>query len=176
MASQDENGYGIYRIDPLIGNKAVILQKPGDNLFAPAFSSDGQWIAFESCPRDLRAGDKAEQIFVAPLKGSLPVSPERWIPITGLDHFDSDTAWSRDGNLLYFTSICDGSNWLWAVRLDSPTKKPVREPYAVRHFHANPCQFSSAIWPLFAVGPDRIFINPEQVQSELWMMQLPPDR
>ena len=37
---------------------------------------------------------------------------------------------------------------LWAIRLDSTTKKPVSEPFAVR-------------------------ISLEQVQSDVWMMQLP---
>jgi hypothetical protein len=33
--------------------------------------------------------------------------------------------------------------------------------------------YSTAVYPIFSVGPDRIVISLEQVQSDLWMMQLP---
>jgi Tol biopolymer transport system component len=186
MASQDDDGsgaapqshmwFGINRIDPLTGSKTVLVQKNGFGVFVPNLSPDGEWIAFQACPTDLCLdGFKAEQLFVAPTNGPLSVSPDRWIAITGLDHFDSQPVWSHDGNLLYFLSFRDGSNCLWAVRLDAATKKPIGEPYAVRHFHANPRQYSEAVWPTFAIGEDRIVISLEQVQSDLWMMQLPPD-
>lgn len=185
MASQDDDGtdtapqssmwFAIKRVDPLTGSKAVIVQKPGFNLFAPDFSPDGRWIVFQACPTEL-CNFRAEQVFVAPLTGDLPVAPERWITITGLDHFDSGPAWSRDGKMLYFTSFRDGSNCLWAIRLDSATKRPIGQPYAVRHFHTNPRQNSGSIWPIFSMSQDRIIISLEQVQSELWMMRLPPKR
>ena len=77
--------------------------------------------------------------------------------------------------MLYFTSNRDGSTCLWAVRLDPATKKPLAEPYAVRHFHASPRNYSANVYPVFSLGADRIVISLEQVQSDLWMMHLPEE-
>jgi Tol biopolymer transport system component len=163
----------ILRIDPLTGRKTLIAENSGLLLFAPDLSPDGHWVAFQASGQSLRT---AERLFVAPWDAGAPVEPGRWIAITGLDHFDSGPTWSRDGKTLYFMSNRDGSNCLWAVRLDPTTKKPIGEPYAVRHFHASPRQYSDAVWPIFSIGPDRIVIALEQVQSDLWMIQLPEAR
>ena len=158
----------IQRIDANTGEKTVIAEKPGMNLYAPAFSRDGRWIAFQAS-----VDDHVMQLFVAPLDGRLPIAPARWIAVTSAGNTDADAAWSRDGRTLYFTSNRDGSVCLWAVRLDPATKKPLGEPFAVRHFHASPRRYSDAVYPMFSLGPDRIVISLEQVQSDLWMMQLP---
>jgi Tol biopolymer transport system component len=176
MASQDWGGdkknyreeSHILRIDPLTGRKTLIAEN-GTRLWAPDLSTDGRWITFQSNPWT----STTEQIFVAPWDSSGPVDPARWIAITTLDHYDAGPHWSRDGKMLYFTSERDGSNCLWAVGLDPVTKRPTGEPFAVRHFHASPRQYSPAVFPIFSLGLDRIVINLEQVQSDLWMMQLP---
>jgi eukaryotic-like serine/threonine-protein kinase len=179
MASQEvvtngsASGSRISGIDPVHGRKTVFVEKRGMNLEAPDFSPDGHWIAFQEFPNTPeRRG--VEPLFIAPLDRALPVESARWIPVTGLDHFDAQPKWSRDGKMLYFTSNRDGSTCLWTIRLDSNTKKPIGEPFAVRHFHASPRQYSDAVsYPIFSVGLDRIVISLEQVQSDLWMMQLP---
>src|SRR5215467_16313615 len=53
------------------------------------------------------------------------------------------------------------------------TKGPVGQPFAVQHFHANPRHH--IFYPLFSVGPDRIVISLDQLQSDLWMMHLPEE-
>jgi hypothetical protein len=73
--------------------------------------------------------------------------------------------------VIYFNSDRDGFTGLWAVRLDPSSKKPVADPYAVKHFHGSPRHYSW--YPGFGVGPERIIISLEQVQSDLWMTQLP---
>jgi hypothetical protein len=144
-----------------------MAEKRGVFVNSPDFSPDGRWIAFQA------ARSRREQLFVARVDGDLPVEPSRWIAITRLEYFDPGAHWSRDGKTVYFTSNRDGSNCLWAVQLDVATKKPIGEPFPVRHFHASPRQYSDAVWPMFSVGPDRIAISLEQVRSDLWMMQLP---
>jgi Helix-turn-helix domain len=74
-----------------------------------------------------------------------------------------------------FQAKRDGSTCLWAIRLDPISKKPAGEPFPVRHFHASPRQYSNATYPVFSIGPDRIVISLEQVQSDLWMMHLPEE-
>ena len=99
------------------------------------------------------------------------VEPERWVAITELKYFDANPLFSRDGKILYFNSERDGFTCLWAVRLDPATGKPVGDPFSVKHFHGSPRGY---FWyPTFCVGPDRIIISLEQLQSDLWMTQLP---
>jgi Tol biopolymer transport system component len=139
-------GFHLDLIDVSTGKKTVLARKAGVLLFAPDLSPDGQWVAFQARPREFSRG--VEQIVVARLDGTLPIEPERWISVTGLDHFDANPRWSSDGKVLYFNSNRDGAICLWAVKLDPHSKKPISEPYAVRHFHRNGRQLS-APYPCF---------------------------
>jgi len=171
LSGTQRSGF-IDRIDPKTGDRTVMAETPGVELYAPDFSPDGRWIAFQATPSDITT--PGMQLFVAPLNAPLPIEPARWITVTNLGHnIDAQAKWARDGRMLYFTSDRDGSTCLWAVRLDGATKKPLGEPFAVRHFHASPRKYSDAVPPIFSLGPDRIVISLEQVQSDLWMMQLP---
>jgi Tol biopolymer transport system component/tRNA A-37 threonylcarbamoyl transferase component Bud32 len=159
----------INRIDVMSGHKTVLLEK--GFLFSPELSPDGHWVAFQA--RGSLAS-RREQLFLAPMSDGAAVEPERWVPITELKYFDANPLFSRDGKILYFNSDRDGFTCLWAVRLDLATGKPVGAPYPVKHFHGNPRHYSW--YPAFCVGPDRIIISLEQVQSDLWMTQLPEGR
>jgi Tol biopolymer transport system component len=165
-------GIRINRIETASGRKSVLAEKPGTFLFAPDLSLDGRWIVFQARPALV---SDFEQLFVAPADEDVRVAPSRWIALTDLQHFDADPHWSRDGQMVYFTSNRDGSGstCLWALRLDPVTKRPVGQPFAVRHFHGTPRHY--ALYPEFSVGPDRIVISLDQVQSDLWMMHLPEE-
>jgi dipeptidyl aminopeptidase/acylaminoacyl peptidase len=158
----------IYRIDVVGGDKTILLEKPGFFLFSPDLSPDGQWVAFQVREH---LGSNVEQLFLAPMSGDAPVRPERWVPVTESKYFDANPVFSRDGKILYFNSDRDGFTCLWAVRLDPASKTPAGDPHPVKHFHTSPRHYSS--YPVFTVGPDRIIISLEQVQSDLWMTQLP---
>jgi Tol biopolymer transport system component len=171
--SENRPGFRIEALDLATRKKTVIAQESQRFLFAPDFSPDGRWISFQE--RSLQDAGR-EQLTVAPLTGVLPVEPSRWIHLTGLDHFDAEAVWSRDGETMYFMSNRDGSTCLWALPLHPVTKRPVGEPFAVRHFHTNPRWYSSDNYPVFSLAEDRIVISMEQVQSDLWMMKLPEER
>ena len=160
----------INRIDVASGRKAVLLDN-SSFLTAPDLSPDGRWVAFQAKPG---VDYGRQQLFLAPMSDSAPVEPERWIPITELKYFDAAAAFSRDGKILYFGSTRDGFACLWAVRLDPATGKPLTDPFPLKHFHGSVRQY--AWFPLFAVGPDRMVINVDQVQSDLWMTQLPEEK
>jgi Tol biopolymer transport system component len=162
----------IDRIETASGRKTVLAEKPGTFLFAPDLSPDGRWIVFQARPALV---SDFEQLFVAPADESLPVAPSRWIALTDLQHFDAQPQWSRDGQKVYFTSNRDGSGsiCLWALRLDPVTKQPVGSPFAVQHFHGTPRSYT--LYPVFSIGPDRLVISLDQVQSDLWMMHLPEE-
>ena len=154
-------------IDVASGRKTVLLEKRSF-LFSPDLFLDGQWVAFQD---RATLADRREQLFVAPMSDGAPVEPERWIPITELKYFDANPIFSRDGKILYFTSDRDGFTCLWAVRLNPATKKPVADPYPVKHFHGNLRHYRW--YPQMGIGPDRIIVALEQIQSDLWMTQLP---
>jgi hypothetical protein len=100
-----------------------------------------------------------------------PVESERWIAVTQSKYFDAGPTFSRNGKILYFTPNRDKFTCLWAVRLDPATRKTLTEPFPVKHFHAGPRYYST--YPEISVGPDRIVISLEQVQSDLWMTKFP---
>ncbi len=158
----------INRIETASGRATILTEKPDTFLFAPDLSPDGRWIVFQARPAPV---SDLEQLFVAPADENVPVAPSRWIALTDLQNFDAGPRWSRDGKMVYFTSNRDGFTCLWALRLDPVTKYPVGQPFAVQHFHGTPRHYT--IYPEFSVGPDRIVIGLDQVQSDLWMMHLP---
>lgn len=82
------------------------------------------------------------------------VEPERWIPITELKYFDANPIFLRDGKFIYFTSDRDGFTCLWAVQLDPATKKPVADPFSVKHFHESPRHYSWYLVFNRRTGPD----------------------
>jgi serine/threonine protein kinase len=166
-------GSRLNRIETATGRRSVLAEQKGAFLYSPDFSPDEHWVAFQSRPLVAERSADVEQLFIAPIDSGLPVEPARWITVTDLKYFDAGAKWSRDGKILYFTSNRDGSTCLWAVRLNPATKKTIGEPFPVRHFHTSPRYYS--LYPIFSLGPDRIVISLEQVQSDLWMMQLPDE-
>lgn len=166
-------GFHLDLIDVSTGKKTVLARKAGALLFSPDLSPDGRWVAFQARPREFWSG--VEQIVVARLDGKLPIESEHWVPVTGLDHFDANPRWSSDGKVLYFNSNRDGAICLWAVKLDPRTKKPVGEPYAVRHFHRTGAQ-KHAPYPTYSLGIDRIVMAAARGQGSLWMTELPEVR
>jgi serine/threonine protein kinase len=172
LEGQKWTGFRINRIETVSGRKTILTEKPGTFLFAPDLSPDGRWIVFQARPALV---SEFEQLFVAPADENVPVAPSRWTALTDLQHFDADPRWSRDGQTVYFTSNRDGPTFfcLWALRLDRVTKRPVGPPFAVQHFHGTPRHYIH--YPTLSVGPDRMVISLDQVQSDLWMMHLPEE-
>jgi Tol biopolymer transport system component len=160
----------INRIEVANGRKVAVLEKPNYFVFGGELSPDGQWATFQG---RATLADVREQLFVVQMSDDSPVDPERWVPLTEFKYFDASPSFSRDGKLIYFYSDRDGFTCLLAVRLNPATKKPVADPYPVKHFHGNPRHYSW--YPQMGIGPDRIIVSLEQIQSDLWMTQLPED-
>jgi len=162
--------FRINRIHTATGRTTILTEKSGTFLFAPDLSPDGRWIVFQARPAPV---SDFEQLFVAPADESVPVAASRWIAPTDLQYFDADPQWSRDGKMVYFTSNRDGFTCLWALRVDPTTKRVAGQPFAVHDFHGTPRHYT--LYPTFSVGPDRMVISLDQVQSDLWMTHLPEE-
>ncbi|HTG74305.1 MAG TPA: protein kinase [Terriglobia bacterium] len=160
----------INRIEVANGRKVAVFEKTNYFVFGGELSPDGQWVTFQG---RATLADRKEQLFIAQMSDDSPVDPERWVPLTGFKYFDASPNFSRDGKLIYFYSDRDGFTCLWAVRLNPATKKPAADPYPLKHFHGNPRYYSW--YPQIGLGSDRIIISLEQIQSDLWMTQLPEE-
>jgi Tol biopolymer transport system component len=105
------------------------LMRAPDNspVFKPSFSSDGRWLLFGTLGG----------VYIAPFHGR-PIAKSEWHQLFVTYYFDeaNDIQWSPDANLIYFTSVRDGSRCVWAQRLDPSTKKLLGDAWPVCHFHS----------------------------------------
>lgn len=105
------------------------LMSDPDNspVYKPSVSLDGRWLLFGS-----HGG-----VYLTPFR-DLPIAKSEWNQLLVTDYLDeaNDVQWSPDANLLYFTSVRDGSRCVWAQRLDPSKKKLLGEPWPVCHFHS----------------------------------------
>jgi Tol biopolymer transport system component len=109
------------------GQRQPILSRPNLSVFDANFSPDGKWIAFSAGPVIGEA-----DVFIAPFHG-VGIKESEWIPVTRGG--GSLSAWSADGDALYYHSQRDGFHCIWAQRVNS-AKHPIGDPYAIQHLHA----------------------------------------
>jgi WD40 repeat protein len=83
--------------------------------WSPAFSPDGQWIAF-------RSEREGKGIFVMGATGE---------SVRRVSELGFNPVWSPDGKYLYFASNRGGSMNLWRRPIDEETGKPLGEPEPV---------------------------------------------
>ena len=98
-------------------------------------------------------------------KGKLGAA-STWIPIAE-EMYHLYLRWSPEGNLLYYFATRDDRRCLWAVRHDARTKRPIGEPFAIRHFHTVQRYPLSGSW--ISVATDRLAFNLTDVTSNIWM-------
>src|SRR5262249_57152429 len=84
MKDGDQQSARIKAFDIASRKASVIAEKPGQFLWLPRVSPNLKWVSFQLRPTSTAA---SEQLFVAPITGSLPVDPSRWIPVTSGDFF-----------------------------------------------------------------------------------------
>ena len=107
-----------------------LLRDPKDGLLQGRFSPDGRWICFQKAP----PSNGNNRLMVTPFRGAAEIPESQWIPVTDGSSWDRRPRWSPDGNLIYFNSIRDGFQCLWAQRLDPVTKRPAGETFSVTIF------------------------------------------
>ena len=95
------------------GGAEVPLTRDGGHNMQPAWSPDGQWIAYHSRKRG--------GVWTVPAAGGTPQQ---------VTEFGSDPAWSPDSDTIVFTSDAGGlaaqSN-LWTVKRDGSGRKPLTQ-------------------------------------------------
>jgi eukaryotic-like serine/threonine-protein kinase len=122
------------------------------------FSPDHRWFIF--------GAGGSWHTYVARF-GELPVPESAWIDI--MDGWNG-WAWSPDGRLIYAMSGRDGSQCIWAQRVDAATKRPVGAPFAVFHSH-NARLSLTDFEDLIAIGRDKMLFSMGEHTGNIWMAE-----
>ena len=172
-------GTGLDRISLVelaTGKATDVLSDPQRALWNPFYSWDDKWMSFLM---QTSADQEHYRIYITPAENLIPAGPSRWIQLTGGEYHDDKPQFSPDGNTIYFTSNRDGFTCLWALRLDPKTKHPVGAPFAVQHFHSSQRIYSGISESNHMevnVAKDKIVTNLDEFHSDIWMMQLEPEK
>jgi Tol biopolymer transport system component/serine/threonine protein kinase len=97
------------------GQKRLITK--GDAV-QPAWSSDGNWIAYWAIPLDSGQRD----LWIINSHGGLPIQ------LTNDAAIDWNPVWSPDGHYLYFSSDRGGTMNLWRMAIDNTSGKIIGQP------------------------------------------------
>jgi len=160
---------GIASLDAGSGEKRDLLTHSGYGLYQSFFSADDRWICFLA-----RLGPNRSRLFIAPYRTETPARESDWIAVTDGGSADDKPRWSPDGNLLYFMSRRDGSNCLWAQRLDHHSKRPAGPAKPVFHFHGArlaPGNVHNREFEL-SITNNRVVLPLGEVTGNIWMADL----
>jgi hypothetical protein len=100
----------------------------------------------------------------------MPAGPGKWTPLTSGEHNDNKPQLSPDANTLYFISDRDGSQCIWAQRLNPSTKHPVGEPFPIQHLHES----TGLCSPELSIAKGMIVTSVNELRGDIWMMDLKP--
>jgi len=152
--------YHINLLDVASHRQTPLLQHAEADVLYGRLSPDYRWLSFT-----LRVQPARGRIMIAPIDGPRPVPERAWMTVADVEA-DDYANWSPDGRTLYFTSGKDGYSCVWGQRLDSGSRRPVGEPFAVQHFHGRQ-SYEHLGW---AAAADRIVVPLDEITGDLWMM------
>lgn len=161
----------VFVLDLRSGTRRLVLQRPPNDLWQAQFSPDNRWIVvLEPLPTTNRT-----RLWIARFEDS-PTPPDRWVALTGGEHWDDKPRWSPDGNTIYFVSLRDGFWCLWAQRLHPATRQPVGPARPVQHFHDARLSMNNTgfVGLETSLAHDRIVINLGELSGDIWRTQLQP--
>ena len=163
-------------VDIATGQVTDVLSAPQHHLWHPYYSWDDKWVSFK-----MQMGDDFvhHRLYITPVENFVPAGQDQWIQLTSGDYNDDKPQFSPDGNILYFTSNRDGFICMWALRLNPKTKRPLGVPLPIQHLH-NSQRVNSSISLSsemeLTLAKDKIVTNLDEVHSDIWMIDLEPQR
>jgi eukaryotic-like serine/threonine-protein kinase len=148
--------------------RAVILNAQPRSIYQPRISGDGQWITFL-----VKADETDSRIYAARFRGTQPIPPSDWIPLTKGTASDDKPRLTADHRRLFFTSESDGYRCIWVQELDPTTLRTVGEPKAIHHFHSARRSLARVLLNLqeIAIGGDRLIFNMAETTGNVWLLQ-----
>jgi len=154
-------------VNAFTGERKTILEQSGAGA---RLSWDDRWITFYRNTAPGRA-----TIYLAPVRDGPPVPNSELIAVTDGQHLDRLPEFSPDSGLIYFMSTRDGSDCLWAVRLDQGNKNPSGVPFPLQHFHS--ARLSPSVHSgqrAISIARDQIIFTMEERTGNLWLAELEP--
>ncbi len=178
VAWSPDGKWALYQSAP-VGNIVLLREiatdkesaylRGGNRYLSPsAISPDGNWVVFAAVNTH---NNSDYALYVAPFRPQAPPAEGEWTEVLSAKDAYQAARWSPDGNLLYFFSHRDDHDCLWGLRLDPRTRRPVGEPFAVKHFHSPALVLtpaSAADGP--AIGPRRAVVTLSEKSSSLWLL------
>ncbi len=155
-------------LDVAGGARQVLAADPKYDLHDGQVSPDGRWLVFKRVLPEL-----THPLLVAPLTGSKPVEPSRWIPVVEgkPSVWQGKPWWSPDGRLLYFFSGRDGYMCVWVQRVDPATMKLDGAPFALQHFHEGLSVPLNLAFPGYGMAADSLYVPLIERRSNVWIAE-----
>lgn len=161
----------IHLLDLATRRHRLWLEHPEFPIYVPRLSHDAKWLV---CKADLDS--RRTRLWVIPLRADNPTPVAEWIPVTEGQQWDDLPRWSTNDRTIYFTSNRDGFRCIWAQRLHPSSKRPVGDPYAVRHFHdLHLTMLSLSLAELqLSLARDKLVFPLAELRGNVWMMEPKP--
>jgi serine/threonine protein kinase len=141
--------------------KSQVVLGPGEWKYSEIFPSpDDRWISF------MAVKEGQSHLLIAPLHSNRPTPESEWRSATDSSGKEDQPRWSPSGRLLYFVSARDGSQCIWAQRLDPVSKRPLGNTFAILHLHDN-----RRIFDGLAVARNRIVFARGEQTSSIWLAE-----
>jgi Tol biopolymer transport system component len=151
-------------VDVGSGRRMLVAAHPKFAIHDGSISPDMRWIAFK-----LVTSSTVQPVYIAPVRRGSPVPEQEWIRISG-DYYNHKPFWSPDGSLLYYYSLQDNFNCLYARRLDPVTKQPQGDGFAVKHFHGDQ-RLADATAVGYGLAPDRLYLPLVNWKGNIWLAE-----
>jgi Tol biopolymer transport system component/DNA-binding winged helix-turn-helix (wHTH) protein len=133
------------------------------NLYAAAYSPDGQWVSF------IAASDLTRStIFVSPSAGG------SWVAMTSTEDnsFEDLPRWSPDGRTLFFLSNRSGYWNLWGRRFDRASGTPAGDPFQISRFDSTVSMIGPDVSALqIAITHGRLVLPVTQSSGAVWVLE-----
>ena len=146
----------------------VRLEHPEHRYFAPRYSPNGDWLAFNL---SLEESSGENRIYVARVRNGQPVDHSQWIEVTSGGN-DRHVWWSPGGNTIYFLSNRDEFACIWAQPLDPETKNPRGPLKVLRHLHGRQrIQHTRFQYFGYAMTTDALYFPAYESRGNIWLAE-----
>jgi Tol biopolymer transport system component len=146
------------------GRTSTLIRSTESALFSPSVSPDGQWLALI-----VRKPPEDHGVKLIPLRNGKAASQTDWISVTEPGWWVDKPRWSTTGNAVYYVSDRDGFVCIWMRGLDAATRKPVKEPRAVAHFHHGRNSLGTVFGLDLSVARDKLVFNLGEYVGNIWL-------
>jgi serine/threonine protein kinase len=154
-------------LDRDTGESKTMFQGASD-LAEAQFSPDDRFAVFRETLDESRSRLVLGRVPKEPVQGG------SWKALTDATAWNDKPHWSADGHSIYFVSNRDGFPCLWSVAFDLGGDGRLGIPHVLRHFHAHSFTLGEVSRTAFnfAIGGEKMVLNPAGLRGNIWMGQI----